>query len=128
MELGESVLTEACVPGSSPDCAGVCNGISVYDCAGTCYNPELYLPPHVRDCAGTCHDINLPPPHFFNAQLECVSDENLCPNPPLPTPLPPLQEDQVIRRRPLHLWILFIFLTFLTILVFLREKKTGSGK
>lgn len=60
---------------SSPDCAGVCGGKSILDCAGVCYDPTKGPPPTIvgcdgvcgstteYDCAGNCYDYTkeLPP-------------------------------------------------------------------
>jgi len=112
-----------CPPSSSPDCAGVCNGHSLLDCDGECYDPTIGLPPHIYDCAGECYLSSLPAPHFFNYHLQCVTNDTICPIPPPPSPRPRRRVDPVIIcRRPIHLYVLLIFLIAMTILVFIREK------
>ena len=37
------------------DCAGVCRGTSRTDCAGTCYDPLIIAPPHIKGCDGICN-------------------------------------------------------------------------
>ena len=49
-----NVQAPTCTFGA-PDCAGVCGGPSVRDCAGNCYNPTTGgKPTSVVDCAGVC--------------------------------------------------------------------------
>lgn len=74
----------SCPPFSSKDCNGVCNGPSILDCAGTCYNPTLNpIPQHVRDCAGVCYDhINEDPPNFYDKHGNCVDKLDCPPDPP----------------------------------------------
>lgn len=52
-----------CPPGSTPDCNGVCNGPSVWDCGQhTCYNPTNGgTPVWGADCAGVCFQIGTNP-------------------------------------------------------------------
>lgn len=50
------VGTTYCPPGSSPDCAGVCNGTSITDCNGNCYNPVTTPAAWLLDCSGVCFD------------------------------------------------------------------------
>uniref|UniRef100_A0A6C0CJ36 Uncharacterized protein n=1 Tax=viral metagenome TaxID=1070528 RepID=A0A6C0CJ36_9ZZZZ len=110
-----------CPPRSSPDCAGICNGSSLLDCAGECYNPVYNLPPHVHDCALECHDIDTIPPHFLNSLGQCISNDDVCP--PSPSPRPRKRSDEMtICQRPIHLWVLLILLIAMAFLVFINEK------
>lgn len=75
--------TNPCPPGSSPDCAGVCNGKSVKDCAGVCngpsikdcagvcYDPTHNTPPNIPDCKGVCFNATQPPPHSPDCKGVC---------------------------------------------------------
>lgn len=47
------VNATTCTHGAQ-DCAGVCGGKSVKDCAGNCYDPTKTAPPVIKDCAGVC--------------------------------------------------------------------------
>lgn len=52
-----------CSPGSFPDCNGVCDGPSLWDCGQhTCYNPTNGgTPVWGADCAGVCFQIGTNP-------------------------------------------------------------------
>jgi hypothetical protein len=53
--------TTYCPPGSAPDCAGICNGTSIVDCDGNCYNPVNTPAAYLLDCAGVCYDTTTIP-------------------------------------------------------------------
>jgi hypothetical protein len=48
-----SIATVSILLCPSRDCAGICGGSSLLDCAGNCYLPPA-LPPKVYDCAHVC--------------------------------------------------------------------------
>jgi hypothetical protein len=50
-----------CPPGSAPDCAGVCNGTSIVDCDGNCYDPVTTPAAWLLDCANVCYDTTTIP-------------------------------------------------------------------
>jgi len=116
---------------SSPDCAGICNGHSLLDCSGECYDPLTSLPPHIHDCAGECYLSSLPAPHFLNTDLQCVTNDTICPNPPCDScdccDTKKLDELPIISRLPVRLWILLVLLIAMTILVFLAHKKNKKS-
>lgn len=64
----------SCPPLSSKDCAGVCNGSSILDCAGKCYNPSTNpIPENVKDCAGVCYEHKKEEPqHAYDQEGNCV--------------------------------------------------------
>ena len=56
-------VTKNCLPGSVPDCNGVCGGPSLWDCGQhVCYNPNTGgTPSYGADCAGKCFQIGTNP-------------------------------------------------------------------
>ncbi len=48
------------LPPSTYDCKGVCGGPNELDCAGTCFNAQTEEPPQVKDCAGVCGGNSVP--------------------------------------------------------------------
>jgi hypothetical protein len=119
-----------CPPLSSKDCNGVCNGPSILDCAGTCYNPlENPIPPHVRDCAGVCYDPNIEEPlNFYDSFGNCVDkidcpEEPICPPSPSPGRREYLKKEETPPfRNPERHWIIgekSLILVFLMVMVIL---------
>lgn len=60
-----------CPPGSTPDCAGVCNGPSLLDCHGNCYNPVNTPAAWLRDCSGVCYATSGRPPNVPDCNGVC---------------------------------------------------------
>lgn len=76
-ELFATAIAWAALPVPQPDCNGICNGPSLLDCAGTCFDPTIETPPNCINCDGTCR-----PCCDGNTFEDCTKTCVICNNPP----------------------------------------------
>lgn len=62
-----------CLPGSVPDCRGVCGGNWILDCGGNCYNPDDRKSLYLRDCAGECYLVEDGPTNVPDCMGYCYN-------------------------------------------------------